>query len=97
MDSVNDELTGDFHDTIEAIGMIVYTCQIYYCIKEENLCFPFFQDNHYVGSAFLVALSSVLSYTKSTKLTRCLIISNSNFIILGHFSSMHPQSSSVLC
>ena len=23
MDSVNDELTGDFHDTIEAIGMIV--------------------------------------------------------------------------
>lgn len=61
MDSVNDELTGDFHDTIEAIGIIVYTYQIYYCIKEENLCFPFFQDNHYVGSAFLVVLSSVLS------------------------------------
>ena len=31
MDSVDDELTGDFHDTIEAIGMIVYTYQIYYC------------------------------------------------------------------
>ena len=35
MDSVNDELTGDFHDTIEAIGMIVYTYQIYYYIKEK--------------------------------------------------------------
>ena len=27
MDSVNDELTGDFHDTIEAIGMIVIGAQ----------------------------------------------------------------------
>ena len=27
MDSVNDELTGDFHDTIEAIGMIVKGAQ----------------------------------------------------------------------
>ena len=36
MDSVNDELTGDFHDTIEAIGMIVDTYQIYCCSKENT-------------------------------------------------------------
>ena len=60
-------------------------------------CFPFFQDNHYVESTFLVVLSSVLSYTKSTKLTHCLRIGNINFIFLGHFSSMYSQSSSVLC
>lgn len=42
MDFVNDEFIGDFYDIIEVIGMIVYIYEIYYCIKEENLCFLFF-------------------------------------------------------
>ena len=50
MDSVNDELTGDFHDTIEAIGMIVDTYQIYCCSKE----------NTYVSTAFNKNVFSVL-------------------------------------
>ena len=38
MDSVNDELTGDFHDAIEAIGMITYTPKCHWNIFHSKRC-----------------------------------------------------------